>query len=85
MNAFARQELFTPLGIANIYWYRGRDGVESAASGLRMRGRDLLKVGTLLLNNGTYGGVNIVSPAWCQAMFTPWAQTGDGDFTGYGY
>jgi CubicO group peptidase (beta-lactamase class C family) len=44
---FARQALFAPLGITTFEWAEGQDGIASAASGLRPRPRDLLRIGNL--------------------------------------
>ena len=75
---FARDALFAPLGIADFGWTAGRDGIPSAASGLRLTAPDLLKIGTMLLDGGTWQGERIVSAAWLQQSFTPYIPTGDG-------
>ena len=75
---FAREALFEPLGITNFAWSAGRDGVASAASGLRLRARDLLRIGTLVLGQGAVRGQRIVSQQWLQASLTPAVATGDG-------
>jgi len=83
LDAFAREVLFTPLGIAQFGWSRGRDGVLSAASGLRLTAPDLLKIGTMLLDGGTWQGKRIVSTAWLDQSFKPQIPTGDGWHYGY--
>lgn len=75
---FARQALFEPLGIASFEWAKGRDGVASAASGLRLRPRDLLRIGQLVLAGGEWDGARIVSRAWLDASFKPVVDIGDG-------
>jgi CubicO group peptidase (beta-lactamase class C family) len=75
---FAREALFAPLGISAFEWAAGRDGIASAASGLRLRPRDLLRIGTLVLSGGEWQGRRIVSAAWLAASFTPAIPTGDG-------
>jgi CubicO group peptidase (beta-lactamase class C family) len=79
---FAREALFVPLGITEFDWSRGRDGVHSAASGLRLRPCDLMQIGELLLGAGTWRGRQIVSQAWLSESFEPAIETGDG--LGYG-
>lgn len=68
---FARHALFEPLGIASFQWTVGRDGVASAASGLRLSPRDLLRIGMLVLANGEWQGRQIVPRAWLGASFKP--------------
>lgn len=79
---FARDALFTPLGIEHFHWPGGNDGVASAASGLRLTAPDLLKIGQLLLRKGIWNGQRIVSEGWIAASFTPAISTPDG--LGYG-
>ena len=71
LEAFAAERLFAPLGITEFEWVKGRDGVASAASGLRLRLPDLVKLGQLIVDRGKYGGVQVVSEDWLQASFTP--------------
>jgi CubicO group peptidase (beta-lactamase class C family) len=68
---FARQALFAPLGITTFEWAVGQDGVASAASGLRLRPRDLLHIGELVLAGGIWDDKPIVSRAWLDASFRP--------------
>lgn len=75
---FAQEALFAPLGIDKLEWARGRDGIASAASGLRLRPRDLLKIGRMVLGKGLYRGRRIVPESWIARSFTPAAATGDG-------
>jgi CubicO group peptidase (beta-lactamase class C family) len=67
---FTRQALFAPLGIETFGWAEGSDGIASAASGLRLRPRDLLRIGEMVLAGGEWRGTRIVSRAWLDASFT---------------
>jgi CubicO group peptidase (beta-lactamase class C family) len=71
VSDLARDELFQPLGIDNAEWTRKR-----WYAGLRLCPRDLAKVGQLVLNDGTWSGHQIVSPAWIrestEARFNGW-------------
>ncbi len=80
---FAQDALFTPLGITGFDWARGRDGTASAASGVRLKPRDLLKIGRMVLGKGLYRGKRIVSESWIATSLSPAAETGDG--LDYGY
>lgn len=79
---FARDALFEPLGITDFHWSVGRDGVTSAASGLRLTGRDLLRIGMLVLNKGLWNGQRVISESWIEDSLKPAISTGDG--LGYG-
>ncbi|AMJ63341.1 serine hydrolase [Bosea sp. PAMC 26642] len=83
LNDFAKAKLFGPLGITETAWIKGFDGRESAASGLRMRPRDLTRIGQLVLDQGSHGGRSIVSTAWLKASFTRRARIEDGFDYGY--
>lgn len=70
LNVFAAEALFKPMGITNFEWLGSLNwqppGRPSASSGLRMRARDLAKIGSLVLHNGVWGNRQIVSPEWIQ-------------------
>lgn len=75
---FAQQALFEPLHIDRFEWTMGHDGVASAASGLRLTGPDLLRIGRMILANGVWDEQQIVSRSWLEASRKPAAATGDG-------
>ena len=60
-DAYIEKHLFTPLGITAYKWVKMRSGHPSAASGLRLRARDMGKVGLLLVNNGEWNGKRILA------------------------
>jgi len=76
LEAFAKEALFAPLGITKFEWAQGRDKVASAASGLRLRPRDLLRIGQLVLAGGQWGGRQVVPRAWIETATTPVIATG---------
>jgi CubicO group peptidase (beta-lactamase class C family) len=57
---FAREVLFEPLGITDFDWVRMPNGAIAAASGLRLRSRDMAKFGQLMLSRGKWRGKQIV-------------------------
>ena len=83
LDALARTLLFEPLGITDVAWYDYTQGNPSAASGLRLRPRDLAKIGQLVLQHGAWNGVQIVPAAWVDAATT--AQITNPGHTSYGY
>ncbi len=60
VDKFTDQFLFRPLSIVKYTWVKNRDGNPSAASGLRMRSRDMAKFGLLFMNNGKWYGKQII-------------------------
>jgi CubicO group peptidase (beta-lactamase class C family) len=66
---FAREALFTPLGITDFEWWAGEDGVFSAAAGLRLTTRDLLRIGAMLADDGRFDGRVVVPTSWIEASF----------------
>jgi CubicO group peptidase (beta-lactamase class C family) len=71
LEAFAREALFTPLGISDWEWMKYRNEHIAAAVGLRLRPRDAAKIGQLVLNRGAWGGRQIVSPEWIEQSVRP--------------
>jgi CubicO group peptidase (beta-lactamase class C family) len=78
LTDYAAKRLFAPLGIANFGWASGRDGVLSAASGLRLGALDLLKIGAMLADNGRWQGRQVVPPGWLAASWHPSLVSFDG-------
>jgi CubicO group peptidase (beta-lactamase class C family) len=66
---YARDKLFRPLGIVDVEWVSGTNGEPAAASGLRMRPRDLARIGQLVLTQGSWEGRQIVRRSWLEASF----------------
>lgn len=71
IDVYAREKLFAPLGIDRFEWVAGGDGVPSAASGLRLRLRDLARIGQLINRGGIHRGERIVPEAWLRDSFAP--------------
>ena len=64
LHDFARTAMFEPLGLGPTEWRTGRDGEPLAASGIRMRAPDLLRIGRMVLGTGTWQGRQIVPAEW---------------------
>ena len=84
LDQLARTELFEPLGITDVEWTRyPQNGNPIAAAGLRLRPRDLAKVGQLVLQRGAWNGKQVVSRAYIDSATT--AQMNAYDLNFYGY
>lgn len=64
IDKFAEKELFEPLGINQYEWTNLKENVPASASGLRLRSRDLLKIGMLYMNNGIWKEKQLIQPEW---------------------
>ena len=65
LDAFAKETLFDPLGIEDWDWDYAAGFNPAAGSGLRLRPRDLAKIGQLVLERGKWHGRQIVSSKAC--------------------
>jgi CubicO group peptidase (beta-lactamase class C family) len=81
-DEFARATLFEPLGITGAEWKRIR-GDADAGGGLRLRPRDMAKIGQLVLAGGRWNERQIVSKSWIEASTTRKIEATDG--LSYGY
>jgi len=82
LDEFSREMLFEPLGITAVEWKR-RKGDTDAGGGLRLRPRDMAKIGQLVLAGGRWNGQQIVSKAWIDASTKAWLKA-TGTYS-YGY
>jgi CubicO group peptidase (beta-lactamase class C family) len=83
LEAFAADRLFAPLGIAEWEWINGSDGQAAASSGLRLKARDMARLGQLVLDRGHAFGRRIVPPGWLAVSFKPRAAVESGLHYGY--
>lgn len=71
LSELVKRDLFEPLGIKNWQWATDFREREIPFAGLRLRPRDLLKIGRLLLNHGRWHDQQIVSVALLEEMLQP--------------
>lgn len=83
LEAFADEALFKPLDIKRTEWRRDSRERVTPYGGLRMRPRDLLKVGRMLLDGGRWQGRQVIAPSWIAASFR--AHVPAGNAMQYGY
>lgn len=62
--AYARRELFAPLGISNFRWRTDARGNPLGESGLSLQPTDLAKIGLLILRDGQWEGRRLLPPHW---------------------
>jgi len=82
LDEFARETLFEPLGITSFEWTRVK-GDTDAGGGLRLRPRDMAKIGQLVLAGGRWNDRQIVPKAWVEASTTSKLKATDDQSYGY--
>jgi CubicO group peptidase (beta-lactamase class C family) len=81
LDELARKILFEPLGITDFAWHKYAPPI--AAGGLRLRPRDLAKIGQLVLQHGSWNGTQLVSASWVATATSQ--QINDPTAASYGY
>lgn len=81
---FAQANLFAPLGVSRSDWFWNYNltNANKEYSQIHLRSRDMLKLGILFANNGSWQGHQIISPSWVKASL---AEQSHVDNTSYGY
>jgi CubicO group peptidase (beta-lactamase class C family) len=81
--AFAREQLFQPLGISDVLWQVDAQGLEFGGTGLVLRPRDLARIGYLFLQGGSWQGRRIVPAEWVRNAVASHVSVSESQ--GYGY
>lgn len=83
LEAFAREYLFEPLGIRNFEWRfdPDRSSINTFCQ-LSLTPRDMVKIGLLYMNGGTWNGRPVLPADWVEASTTRHTSLGGAD---YGY
>ena len=66
IDEFAEEYLFAPLGITDYEWDYINPDVIHASGNLKLRPRDMAKLGYVYLNGGVWNGGRVVSEAWVE-------------------
>lgn len=74
LDAIMQQELFDPLGIADVTWPKDNAGNPYVMAFLQMKPADLAKIGLFVLNKGTWNGNRIVAEQWFRKSVRPGAE-----------
>jgi CubicO group peptidase (beta-lactamase class C family) len=84
IDDYAREKLFGPLSITDFEWLDFENSPEIAAfAGLRLRPRDLAKIGQLMVSGGMWNGQRVLPEGWVAESTRPRFNTDGPLFYGY--
>ena len=83
VQVWAQRNLFGPLGIRRSWWTwdRDRTGHTEGWAHLKMVNQGWARLGQLMLQNGRWGGRQLIARSWIRKMTTPSTRTNNA----YGY
>ena len=64
LTEFLTPRLFAPLGISNVFWEIGPEGIEKGGWGIYLSCESWAKIALMMLNNGRFEGERILSEEW---------------------
>jgi len=64
---YATSVLFSPLGITKLKWEKDPKGYCIGGWGLSLKAQDMVKFGTLYLNNGLFNGRQVIPSEWIKS------------------
>ena len=71
LSEFVGQHLFGPLGIGDFSFGQSASGLDKGAAGMRLRSRDMLKIGLMTAAGGLWEGRRILNSEWVTRATKP--------------
>jgi CubicO group peptidase (beta-lactamase class C family) len=84
IDEYAREHLFTPLGITDFHWKKTPTGHPDTEGGLYLAAPDLARVGRLYLRDGVWNGRRLLPAGWVNDATTRHVRSVAGGWD-YGY
>lgn len=72
LDEFSGKYLFGPLDIEPYFWDKYRNGMIDAAGSLKIKPRDMAKIGATFLGRGIWKGTRIISERWVEKSSVPY-------------
>ena len=82
---FAKDALFSKIGMNNYSWANYEDGITLGAFGIQTTPREIAKVGQLVLNKGVWDSLQVVSEQWIDTMLAVHSYVPDYPQLRFGY
>lgn len=83
LEEYVKEYLFEPLGIIDFSFEENPCGLSKAAAGLKLRSRDMLKLGILTLNKGQWNAQQVIPEDWVIKATTPKVNNGKNQYGFY--
>jgi len=86
LMSFMTERVFRPMGIQNVFWEVGPEGIEKGGWGVHLSAESWAKLGIMMLSGGVFEGQRILPKSWVTKSTTTQMQAPEsaGDFN-YGY
>lgn len=83
---FMNSRIFKPMGIYNVFWEKGPEGVEKGGWGVHLSAESWAKLGVMMLSGGVFEGKRILPESWVSKSTSTQIKVSDkaGDYN-YGY
>lgn len=85
IDHYCHEVLFHPLDIKEFEWNFIQPEIVFTSGDLRLRPRDMAKLGVLYLNEGIWEGQNLLPQSWIDASFHEHVSFSGSRWFGYGY
>ena len=85
LSEHAARHLFDPLAIDSFEWPRDPDGSDFGSGHVRLRPRDIARLGELYLGGGSHGGRSVASPGLVAEATRAQTPGGPPEGAGYGF
>jgi hypothetical protein len=83
LGEYVQEHLFGPLGITDFAFGPSLCGLDKGSAGMRLRSRDMLKIGLLTAHGGTWKGTQILNREWIEKATAVHVNQGQAHQYGY--
>ncbi len=86
LMSFMTEHIFRPMGITNVFWEIGPEGIEKGGWGVHLSAESWAKLGVMMLSGGVFEGKRILPASWVTRATTTQMRAPEsaGDYN-YGY
>lgn len=75
LSDYTKEALFAPLGIVDSEWPYSATGITQGGGGVRIKPKDLIKIGQLVLNKGSWSGKQLIPSSWIEKSLASYSES----------